>query len=185
MSSNQSLIIHGKPPPAFINHRLFSILRNFDQLKTILYSFILIRSRQRRFHSQSHTINIYKQYKLTSLSLFPYWILKFGIALKIATSDCIVLLYTTGRYCLKSSDVKPLSWMILKRWKNKWIENWMDSLYYSWKYLYSTRGFWIFQEECHLYKAITLYSPRYTTQTCGNMVTICFTPNVIVCIFNS
>lgn len=40
---------------------------------------------------------------------------KFGIARKIATSDWIVLLYTTGLYCLKSSDVKPLSWMILKQ----------------------------------------------------------------------
>lgn len=39
---------------------------------------------------------------------------KFGIARKIATSDWIVLLYTTGLYCLKSSDVKPLSWIILK-----------------------------------------------------------------------
>lgn len=116
--------------------------------------------------------------KLTSLSLFPYWILKFGIALKIATSDCIVLLYTTGRYCLKSSDVKPLSWMILKIWKKKWIENWMVSLYYSWKYLYSTRGFffWIFQIEWHLYRGKQediLYDALWDIpQTCGNIVTM-------------
>ena len=32
----------------------------------------------------------------------------------IAASDCMVLLYTTGRYCLHSSLVKPLSWMILR-----------------------------------------------------------------------
>lgn len=36
------------------------------------------------------------------------------MALNIATNDWIVLLYTTGRYCLKSSGVKPLSWMILQ-----------------------------------------------------------------------
>lgn len=39
---------------------------------------------------------------------------RLGIALRIATRDCIVLLYTTGLYCLKSSGVKPLSWIILK-----------------------------------------------------------------------
>lgn len=51
---------------------------------------------------------------ITSRSLFANEMFKFGIARKIATSDWIVLLYTTGLYCLKSSDVKPLSWIILK-----------------------------------------------------------------------
>lgn len=40
--------------------------------------------------STRHLIN--KNYILTSLSLLPNCIFKFGIALKIATSDCIVLL---------------------------------------------------------------------------------------------
>lgn len=52
---------------------------------------------------------------LTSRSLFPKPIPRLGIALRMATKDCIVLLYTTGRYCLKSSDVNPLSWIILKK----------------------------------------------------------------------
>lgn len=51
---------------------------------------------------------------LASLSLFPYWIPRLGIARKMATSDWIVLLYTTGLYCLKSSGVNPLSWIILE-----------------------------------------------------------------------
>lgn len=51
---------------------------------------------------------------ITSRSV-PNEMFKFGIARKIATSDWIVLLYTTGLYCLKSSDVKPLSWIILKK----------------------------------------------------------------------
>ena len=36
------------------------------------------------------------------------------MALSMATMDCTVLLYTTGRYCSHSSDVYPFSWMILK-----------------------------------------------------------------------
>merc|ERR1712168_1521780 len=38
--------------------------------------------------------------------------LRLGMALRIATRDWIVFEYTTGLYCLKSSLVKPLSWMI-------------------------------------------------------------------------
>ena len=56
--------------------------------------------------------------QLTSRSLVEKLMSKFGIALKIATRDCIVLLYTTGLYCLKSSGVNPLSWMILEKIKN-------------------------------------------------------------------
>jgi len=51
---------------------------------------------------------------VTSRSLLEKLMPRLGIALRIATKDCIVLLYTTGLYCLKSSGVKPLSWIILK-----------------------------------------------------------------------
>ena len=56
---------------------------------------------------------------LTSLSSCEKAIPKFGIARKMATRDCMVLLYTTGRYCLKSSEVNPLSWIILEAEKTK------------------------------------------------------------------
>merc|ERR1712004_261772 len=47
-----------------------------------------------------------------SLSLLVNAMLRLGMALRIATRDWIVFEYTTGLYCLKSSLVKPLSWMI-------------------------------------------------------------------------
>ena len=37
----------------------------------------------------------------------------------MATKDCIVLLYTTGLYCLLSSEVNPPSWIILKKKKKR------------------------------------------------------------------
>lgn len=52
---------------------------------------------------------------ITSRSLFANGMFKFGMARRMATSDWMVLLYTTGLYCLKSSDVNPLSWIILGR----------------------------------------------------------------------
>ena len=45
---------------------------------------------------------------LTSLFSCEKAIPKFGIARKMATRDCMVVLYTNGRYCLKSSEVNPL-----------------------------------------------------------------------------
>ena len=56
--------------------------------------------------------NLLKAFVLTSLSSSAKATPRFGMALRIATSDWIVLLKTTGRYCLKSSGVNPLSWMI-------------------------------------------------------------------------
>lgn len=56
----------------------------------------------------------YTEVHITSRSLVEKLMPRLGIALRIATRDCIVLLYTTGLYCLKSSGVKPLSWIILK-----------------------------------------------------------------------
>ena len=52
---------------------------------------------------------------LTSLSASPKVMFSVPMALIIATKDCIVLLYTTGLYCLLSSLVKPPSWIILER----------------------------------------------------------------------
>lgn len=63
----------------------------------------------------------YKKMWLTSLSPLAKGMVRFGLGMarKIATSDWMVLEYTTGLYCLKSSEVKPLSWMILQnRGKN-------------------------------------------------------------------
>ena len=50
---------------------------------------------------------------LTSRSGSPKAIFSVPMALIIATNDCIVLLYTTGLYCLLSSFVNPPSWIIL------------------------------------------------------------------------
>lgn len=50
---------------------------------------------------------------LTLLAGLAKLMLSTSMPLIIAASDCIVLLYTTGRYCLHSSLVNPLSWMIL------------------------------------------------------------------------
>lgn len=70
-----------------------------------------------------------KHIVLTSLSLFPQEMPRFGIARSMATSDCIVLLQTTGLYCLKSSLVNPLSWIILQQKKGKCVSQ--NSLNFS------------------------------------------------------
>ena len=51
----------------------------------------------------------------TSRSLSAKLMHSADMARMIATSDCIVLLYTTGLNCLLSSLVKPPSWMILQQ----------------------------------------------------------------------
>lgn len=48
-------------------------------------------------------------YKLTRLAGLAKLIPRASIPLIMAASDCIVLLYTTGRYCLHSSRVNPFS----------------------------------------------------------------------------
>ena len=50
----------------------------------------------------------------TSRCLVSNGILKVLQAFIIAAIDCIVLLYTTGLYCLLSSLVNPPSWIILQ-----------------------------------------------------------------------
>lgn len=76
-----------------------------------------VKNELKRFYldyTKNKTIQMKILAFLTSRSLAPNPIPRLGIALNMATSDWTVLLNTTGLYCLKSSDVKPLSCIILK-----------------------------------------------------------------------
>jgi len=59
----------------------------------------------------------------TSRSLSAKLMQSADMARIIATSDWIVLLYTTGLNCLLSSLVKPPSWIILQQQPTKYIHS--------------------------------------------------------------
>lgn len=67
----------------------------------------------RRLSWQKITHTHIHPHVLTSLSGSPKSMCKVAIARIMATNDWIVLLYTTGLYCLLSSFVNPPSWIIL------------------------------------------------------------------------
>ena len=84
----------------------------------------------------------------TVLSPSPKSTLRDPIALMIAIILCMVLLYTTGLYCLQSSSEYPSSWMILS-WQNKTTTK-LNSTVITKKYIHVHIQYTIFIPEIQL-----------------------------------